>query len=801
MLTKNSLIAWLIFTGLLSFGGWNACSRAYEQFKPPELIEFITIPSGKSTTIYLDEVFYARKYRPVFNPNASIQLVYQADSNKVILTPIESFAGLSLIEFSNDDDNYVLPVIVKAKIPVLFSHKPLKVPQQIFVMGNFNNWNRTSLPMSDDDGDGVYTREVLLDDGAYEYQFVIDKTEIFDPANPLKVDNGFGYFNSVVHVEAPYAGSIINLYYTPMTKRDTLTLALDVTADSTNCKLVALLDNQLYPAEYYKITNNRVAVDLQPLQNDPALHVLRLTMTYKFQPGNVVTVWLKKGAPLENKHFIWNDALIYAIMIDRFVNGDRRNDRPIVHPELDQRANFQGGDFAGLNRIIASGYFDTLGVNTLWLSPVNQTTDSAYREWPEPHRFFSGYHGYWPVHEKRTEPRFGTVDEFKKLVQTAHKHNLLVLLDFISNHVHREHHFFREHRDWFGQLELPDGSLNIRRWDEYRLTTWFDTFIPSFDFERSDAAVEVMTDNAIWWLKKAGLDGFRHDAVKHVPPKFWKTLTRKIKTRLNPHREINLYQIGETFGSNDLIKSYVNNGMLESQFNFNQFFTARRVFVEASGDFRDLQLSQKKALEVFGYNHLMGNIMDSHDQVRMLAFFDGDLTLADNGTERAWREPPITVDQPTAYQKALVYLGYLLTVPGVPVINYGDEFGMTGANDPDNRRMMRFGTQLSSAEQAQLVRVTELTRLRARFPALRRGDFLTLWCEKDIFIYSRGDAFDRLIVALNKSSQERFLEITLPDWFNAQSLHGLNEARRPMLNAGNCRFELPAYSVQIWKVQ
>ncbi|MFQ6612921.1 MAG: alpha-amylase family glycosyl hydrolase, partial [Fidelibacterota bacterium] len=84
-----------------------------------------------------------------------------------------------------------------------------------------------------------------------------------------------------------------------------------------------------------------------------------------------------------------------------------------------------------------------------------------------------------------------------------------------------------------------------------------------------------MTDDAVWWLKEFDLDGFRQDAVKHVPHTFWREFTRKVNQQ-NPDREI--YQIGETFSSDELIRSYVNPGELSAQFNFAIYFNTRGPF-------------------------------------------------------------------------------------------------------------------------------------------------------------------------------------------------------------------------------
>ena len=174
----------------------------------------------------------------------------------------------------------------------------------------------------------------------------------------------------------------------------------------------------------------------------------------------------------------------------------------------------------------------------------------------------------------------------QKLIDDAHQHGINVLIDYVANHVHKEHPFFKNHRDWFGQLELPDGTLNLREWDKHRLTTWFEPFLPKFDYINSAEALDTMTSNAVWWLQETNADGFRQDAVKHIPNIFWRTLTRKIKSEISIPEHKNIFQIGETFGSYDLINSYVNNGQLDAQFNFNLYDTAIPVFIDSSRSFQ-----------------------------------------------------------------------------------------------------------------------------------------------------------------------------------------------------------------------
>ena len=776
------------------------CAINNSSNKPPELIDFRTIESGKTDSVSIDEIFFSEKYNVEFFANENIDVKYDSTNRLLIFNPDENFKGLTFVKFKSDGDDKVLPLIVRKKSEVLFSYKPKSKPGKMFIMGNFNNWSRSTDQMLDEDGDGIYTKIVSLNDGVYEYQFVLDKKEIFDPNNPEKVDNGFGNFNSLKRVESANANKIPNLFLLPKQQGKWLELAID-SKDLKESNIHVLLDNNMYSQKFFKIEDSRVMINLKPLDSFDGMHALRIVATKNYQPGNVITVWIKDGdLDLASNTFIWNDAIIYSIMPDRFFNGNPENDNPVEHPELTDQANFNGGDLQGIISKMKEGYFDSLGINTLWIFPLNKTTGDAFQEWPEPHRYYSGYHGYWPVESREVEPRFGSLQDFKTLVNEAHKRNIKVLLDFISNHTHINHPYYKNHPEWYGEVDLPNGEKNIRRWDEYRLTTWFDTFLPSYNFLDNTEVVEAVTDDAIWWLTETGIDGFRHDATKHVPHQFWKNLTQKVKTKVNPFRELDIYQIGETFGSHNLIKSYVNKGMLDAQFNFNQFFIARRVFSENDGNFLDLSSTIEKSLEVYGHNHVMGNLMDSHDQVRMMALFDGDMTLSDNAVERAFHDPKIEVDDENSYKKEILYFTYLLTIPGVPVIYYGDEFGMTGAGDPDNRRMMRFDDDLKSIEKKQLEKIKDIIQLRKKHSAFRRGDYKTLIVSKDVLVYTRGDAEERFIVAINKGKDKKQINFLLPGWLDIKTTKSLLTQKE--YNSINNKLDLSInpYSSDVLKV-
>jgi len=776
------------------------CSTDPYSSKPPELIDFRTIESSKIDSVHISEIFFKEKYDVEFFENEYVYVKYDTSSKHLILNPIKDFSGLTFVNFKSDGDEKYLPLIVRKKAEVLFSYKPKKNPKKIFVMGNFNDWSRNTDEMIDEDGDGIYTKSISLDDGVYEYQFVLDKSEIFDPNNPEKVDNGYGYFNSIKRVKSIDKKDLPYIYFLPQKSDRWVELAIDL-EDITDLKIHILLDNNLYSQKFYKIEDNKIKINLIPLESFSGMHALRVVATKNNQLGNVITTWIKDGS-LESaaNTFIWNDAIIYSVMPDRFYNGNPENDNPVVHPKLTHQANFNGGDLEGLLKVLKEGYFDSLGVNTLWVFPINKTTNEAFMEWPEPHRYYTGYHGYWPVEPREVEPRFGTLQDFRNIVNEAHNRGFKVLLDFISNHTHIDHPYYKSNPEWYGKVDLPNGEKNIRRWDEYRLTTWFDTFLPSYDFLNNSVVIDTVTADAIWWINNTNIDGFRHDATKHVPHEFWSALTKRIKSEFDDKRELNIYQIGETFGSHNLIKSYMNKGMLDAQFNFNQFFIARRVFSEQNGNFLDLSSSIEKSLEVYGYNHVVGNLMDSHDQVRMMALLDGDLTLSDNSVERAFIEPKVEVDDENTYKKELGYFTYLMTIPGIPVVYYGDEFGMTGAGDPDNRRMMRFGDELKPIEKQQLEMITTLIHLRKNNSALRRGDYQTLFVSKDILAFTRGDIQARFITVINKSDSEQQINFTFPKWLQKKSMTSLMTGNKFLIKNNKFNIKLGSFSSDILKI-
>ena len=463
----------------------------------------------------------------------------------------------------------------------------------------------------------------------------------------------------------------------------------------------------------------------------------------------------------------WRDEVIYQVLVDRFANGDVNNDYKVRPGYL---ARFQGGDWQGI--IDHLDYIKTLGVTTLWISPVvkNVETDADV----------DSYHGYWAQDLTQTNPHFGDLAQLRRLTAACHDKNIKVVLDIVTNHMGQVFYYDMNlngnpdiNIGGSGPLQGAGSSSPIVRITEFdpdwdprgvqaftslgnagrapivfiqdpsinripppgilgtaagyhgfgRILNYDDETqrrIGDFPGGLKDVATEVpavrdqMVDSYTRWAELADLDGFRIDTVKHVEYEFWKDFATRVRERLAPQGKNRFLMFGEAFDGNDkLLGSYTQEGMLDSVFYFSQKF---QIFTDIFANAHDAkaqkgteQIKNLWADRAVNYrtepqpggigiapSKSLVNFMDNHDVARFL--FDA-------------------VGDKEALRNAFVLL---MTEEGIPCLYYGDEQDFAGGNDPSNREVL-WNTGFPTNGET-FTQFAKLARLRAKYPALRRGD-------------------------------------------------------------------------------
>ena len=657
-------------------------------------------------------------------------------------------SGVGTLQLTVNNEVRVVPVLSKGEVKKTFVWQADNRPsptQSVAIVGDLTGW--TPKPASASDTvKGQYAFEAVLRSGNHPYQWVIDGTWLLDPSHDDTMSNGMGGWNSVVRIPAPEPPSLHAI-----AQDDKVLFRTDRAAD-----LVVMVDNILV---HHASHDSAITLPVT-LQDFPAgRHHMRAWAASEGGISQDILIPMEGDRPVMDAKAIlrsdWHAATMYFLMVDRFRNGNPANDDPVSDSLIMPAANHLGGDLEGVLHTLQEGYFDSLGMNTVWISPVTQNAEGAWGLWQDSARTdvqsrFSSYHGYWPVSCTEVDRRYGGQSAMSALTDGAHERDMNVVLDYVGNHVHEDHPLMEVHPDWTTNLYLPDGTLNTERWDEHRLTTWFDTFMPTLDLERPEVA-EAMSDSAAWWAFNSGIDGFRHDATKHISEVFWRKLTAKLKAAQQQTGK-RLFQIGETYGSPDLIGSYLSSGMLDAQFDFNLYDKAVAAIAFEEGNWRDLVATNEASLSAYGAHHLMGNITGNQDRPRFTSLADGSLDVNEDMKFQGWTMD-IQHSGQEGYAKMRLLMSYLMSVPGIPCVYYGDEIADVGGNDPDNRRMMRFD-KLNDDERATKAWTAEWARLRTTRMSMLYGTTAFSILNEDVLLIERSYLGEVTHILLNRSGNQ-----------------------------------------------
>ncbi|MCA9674284.1 MAG: glycosyl hydrolase [Myxococcales bacterium] len=628
-------------------------------------------------------------------------------------------------------------------------------------------------PLVDPDGDGTWEAALDLDPGIWAYKLVVTRpggtTEwILDPGNAYRAYDG-GIENSAVRVPDCHV-PLLEMIDHQVAGSGTAHVRVRVVrgaggAPVTRDGVHVVLRHDASEAEVTDgVSFDGAVVDVSLAGLAAGKH----TLVFDAQDGDGaaaeplrVPFWVEADA------FDWRDALIYMVMVDRFRDGDPSND-PGPTPGAEAAADYHGGDLRGVTQAIEDGTFDDLGVRALWLSPFVENMQGIESE--NGHGV-TGYHGYWPVKARAVDPRLGTPADLDAMVTAAHAHGIRILMDFVINHVHEDHEYVTAHPDWF-RTGCECGQPGCD-WTTHRLDCSFHAYMPDVDWQNGAASEQIISD-ALWWLDRFDLDGLRVDAVKHVED----LAILNLSTRVHETFEqggTDYFLLGETamgWNGDDLtanlpeyetISRYIGPDALSGQFDFVLYHaTAYRVWADDSKGMLHLDYWTRMSQQQYPAGAVMTPFVGSHDSERLVSlatYGSGSDLVHHKWLSQGLPQPP-TSREP--YDRAAIALTWLFTVPGAPLLYYGDEYGEDGGADPDNRHDWKPVGQRSAWQDEQYARVARAGRLRAELPALRRGDYRALTVTEDVLSFARTYQGQAAIVVINKSGAAIDAPVTVP---------------------------------------
>ena len=447
-------------------------------------------------------------------------------------------------------------------------------------------------------------------------------------------------------------------------------------------------------------------------------------------------------------------AIMYQIFPERFANGDTSNDPSdaVSWGSAPKSFEFQGGDLIGIREKL--DYLEDLGVEALYLNPIFASPSN---------------HKYDCTDYYNVDPAFGGNQALAELTEALHQRGMKIILDASFNHCHPNFFAFKDiiahgpkskYWDWFTIHEYPikakvrphlfPPDMQERAKD---FGNWFQKFEQDTGIPFTTAADEgpmmeptykawmnvlsmptinlnnpetrqYFLDVTRFWIEEFKIDGWRMDVVPFVTPDFWDDFRQAAKTA-NPEAVL----LCEVWGNGS---HWLQGNRFDGTMNYTLRWLAIEYFAKATMDTRAFVDGCKAMLMMYGHDitQVGQNLLSSHDTPRFLNQAGENL------------------------QRMQLASFFQLTMPGAPSIYYGDEIGVSGGHDPDNRRAFPWHDPDSwDSETYDLIRT--LIKLRKEYPALRDGDWAAFWEGKEALAYRRFNHQMDVFVVISRQSAIR----------------------------------------------
>jgi len=712
-----------------------------------------------------------------------------------------------------------------------FRFRPPDGAKRVTLAGTFNGWNRDAHPLVADKQKGDWLARVELSAGVHLYKFVVNGNQWqADSRNPDSVDDGHSGQNSVLRLgrlarldesSARVGDGQIEalalehrperpLYFQRLAG-DRALFRLRTLAHDVDRVWIVIADHG--KTELVAINGDKRFALWEGIARVPSSSASKLKYTFILSDGSLqgsgpdtfgvpVSAEVVFNTPEWAKHAIW-----YQIFPDRFRNGQTSNDpSPVLPWTMDWFSKapwegkdgetfyqhfvfwrFYGGDIDGLEEKL--GYLKDLGVNAIYLNPVfkawsNHKYDATSYLHIDDHFGTKGDYEAAAAKEDLLDPATWTWTEsdkrFLRFLKTAHGMGFKVIIDGVFNHVGRRHAAFQDvQRN--GQASPYADWFNVTSWEPFEYSGWggygeLPEFRKSPVGLASESAKQHIFNVTRRWMDpdgdgdpSDGIDGWRLDVPNEIPAPFWVEWRTLVKS-INP----DAYITGEIWDRADL---WLDGKHFDAVMNY-EFSRAAVAWAfdrkhkispsEFDQRLRDLRLAYPLEATL-----VLQNLMGSHDTDRAASMahnpdraYDHANRLQDNGPNYSNAKPA-----PDEYARVRLTALLQMTYVGAPMVYYGDEVGMWGADDPTNRKPMLW-KDLQPYEKPEENFVMEdhldwykrVIALRNAHPALRTGAFRTLLADDqaDVWAFLRCNEDEQLIVALNASTEAREVAVPLP---------------------------------------
>ncbi|MEA4808796.1 glycoside hydrolase family 13 protein [Macellibacteroides fermentans] len=351
--------------------------------------------------------------------------------------------------------------------------------------------------------------------------------------------------------------------------------------------------------------------------------------------------------------------VLYLIMPDRFANGDPSNDNLVMKTAYKTDRNNpsarHGGDLAGIEKHL--DYIEDLGVTAIWLNPVLENDMQG-----------GSYHGYATTNYYRVDPRFGTNEDYVRLIDKTHAKGMRVVMDMIFNHCGSDHIWMKDvpSKDWFNNLDKYVETSHVKEvyfdpyaseYDTKRMVDgWFVPSMPDLN-QRNPHVATYLIQNSIWWIEYSGVDGIRQDTYPYADYKMMVDWCNAIYREYPDYNIVGEAWMNQTMGTafwqKDSKLNERGNTMLKSVMDFRLMGLSHSAFFGDAGGMQALY-------EHLAYDYAYANIYN------VLRFLDN------HDTDRFLPAMPEKLD---AFKQGIAFM---LTIPGIPQFYYGTELLMNG---------------------------------------------------------------------------------------------------------------------------